>query len=102
MKTILEGEKRNIAVTVKRNLGAGAIDLTTPQRRILDVNKVLITGFDWGSAIWDATNEKLYALFDSTAAGLAAPAAYLMQLRGTIGQEIYIFQVTVQVKDLGP
>lgn len=102
MKSLFEGEKRNIAASVKRNSGTGAISLTTPQRRILDANKALVTGFDWASATWDGTNNKIYALFDSTAAGLTALGTYFVQLRGTIGQELYVFQVTVQVKDLGP
>lgn len=102
MKTLFEGEKRDIAVTVKRNYGSGAIDLTAPQRRILDSKRVLITGYDWAAATWDASNNELYTLFDSTLAGLSAPGTYLVQLRGTIGTELYVREVTVQVRNLGP
>ena len=99
MKTIFEGEKRNIAVLVKNSAGA-TVSLTSPQRRILAGDKTVVS--DLAGATWDSENSKLYALFDSTAVGLTEPGNYFMQLRGVIGLEIYVFQITVHVKDLGP
>lgn len=103
MKTIFEGEKRNIAAKVRRTDGStAAITLTSPQRRILNANKAVVSGFDWGGATWDSATNKILALFDSTAAGLTSVGTYFVQLRGVIGNELYGAQVTVNVKEWGP
>lgn len=102
MIALKEGEKRSVKARVRRLAGAGAIALTSPQRRILDANLALITGFDWATATWDPDNEEISTLFDSTVAGLSAPATYYVQLRGTIGAELYAIQIAVIVNDWGP
>lgn len=102
MIVINEGEKRNIEFSVKRNRGSGAITLTAPERRILNSQRVLIINFDWAAAIWDSTDEILFALFDSTAAGLTVAGRYYMQLRGTIGSERYGGEIVVQLREWGP
>ena len=100
--TIREGEKKDVIVKVSRLLGSGAITLTSPERRILDGNRALVPGFDWAAATWDATLAHLFALFDSTLAGLTAPGTYYMQLRGVIGSERYATEVRVDLVEWGP
>jgi len=100
--TLRESEKKDIAVKVERTRGTGAISLTSPERRILDAARAVIAGFDWGAASWDGTTAELFALFDSTAAGLTAPATYYMQLRGVIGSERYAAEVRVDLIEWGP
>ena len=102
MRTVREGLKEDIAVKVERTRGTGAITLTTPERRILDASRALVTGFDWNAALWDDVNKELYALFDSTAAGLTAPGTYYMQLRAVFGLERYGTEVRVEVAEWGP
>ncbi len=100
--TIKEGAKGNVTVRVGRTRGSGAITLTSPERRILDANRALIAGLDWGAATWDGTLHELSALFDSTAAGLTVPGTYYVQLRGTIGTERYVTEVKVILEEFGP
>ena len=102
MITVREGEKKDIAVKIERSRGSAAFTLTTPQRRILDASRVLVTGFDWAAASWDAATSELFALFDGTAAGLTAPGDYHMQLRGTIANELYAAEVKVVVVEWAP
>src|SRR5512142_1317763 len=102
MVTVREGEKKDIAVKVERTRGSGDITLVTPLRRILDSTHTLVAGFDWAACSWDDTNDELYTLFDSTAVGLTAVGTYYVQLKGTIGVEIYNGEVTVCVVDAGP
>jgi hypothetical protein len=102
MYTLKEGEKRTVRGRIERKTGAGAIALTTPQRRILNTSRALITGFDWATAQWDATASEISALFDSTATGLTAPGTYYMQLRGVIGSELYAIEIKVVVQEWGP
>lgn len=100
--TVREGVKLDIAVKVERTRGTGTITMTSPERRILDGSRALVTGYDWGAALWDDSNKELYALFDSTVSGLSAPATYYMQLRGVIGLERYGTEVRVEVTEWGP
>lgn len=100
--SLKEGDKRNVRAQAERLAGTGPITLTSPERRILDGNRALVIGFDWAAATWDAALQVLSALFDSTLAGLTVPATYYMQLRGTIGQERYVTEVTVSLQDIGP
>lgn len=100
--TLKEGDKRTIRVKVERTQSSGAITLTTPERRILDANRAVVTGFDWGAATWDATLNELSALFDSNVADLLTPGTYFMQLRGTIGVERYVTEVKVVLEEIGP
>jgi ABC-type uncharacterized transport system permease subunit len=100
--TIKEGAKNTIRARVERTQGSGAITLVTPERRIVDVNRALITGFDWAAAAWDGTLNELSALFDSTLSGLIATGTYYMQLRGTIGPERYVTEVKIVLEDIGP
>lgn len=102
MITIEEGDKRKIAVKVKRLRGPGPVNLTTPERRILDVNHALVTGFDWAAASWDPTSGELFAVFDSTQVNLTAAGTYYMQLRGVIGSERYGREVKIVIEDWGP
>jgi len=98
-----EGEKRDISVRVSRTRGLETdVTLTNPQRRILDADRAVITSFDWATASWDSEERELYAAFDSTATGLATPGIYYMQLRGTIGTEVYAREIRVDVLDWGP
>lgn len=102
MKTLYEGEKRNVGALVSRRSGAGAIALVSPERRILDANKNLVAGFDWAAAVWDSGTSKIFALFDSTVGALSAVGVYYVQLRGTVGAERYVIQIAVKLVDLGP
>lgn len=101
-RTIKEGEKQIIAARVVRERGSGAFTLTVPERRILDGNRALVAGFDWGAATWDAVSQDLSAPFDSTLSGLIVPGTYYMQLRGTIATERYVTEVKVILEDIGP
>ncbi len=102
MIAIKEGEKRAVKIEVVRVTGSGTITLTTPQRRILDASRVVVTGFDWATASWDSANNEIVALFDSTVSVLSAVGRYYVQLRGTIGSELYAAEVMVEVSDWGP
>ena len=102
MYTLREGEKRDICVAVERLRGSGTITLTSPQRRVLDSNRLLIASYDWGSATWDSSAGELYWTFDSTVAALSIVGTYYVQFRGTIGTELYEREVTVQVQEFGP
>lgn len=102
MIEIEEGEKEDIIVAVTRKRGSGAVPVTSPQRRILNAAKTVVSGFDWAAASWDATAGDLYALFDSTLTGLTAVGTYYMQLRCTIGSELYRMTVRVDVVEAGP
>lgn len=103
MRILYEGEKRYLGHEITRQTGSGAIVLTSPERRILDSAKVLVTGFDWAAATWDSNANKLYALFDTTATGLTAIGRYYLQFRATIdGVERYIRPIEVVVRDVGP
>lgn len=107
MKTIFEGEKRNIAVSVKRLAGATSYVVTAPERRVLDASKAVVSGYDWASATYDSATNKVLMLFDSTVAALSAPGTYYVQLRCVItpsggSAERYVAQITVVLKDLGP
>ena len=75
--------------------------LTSPQRRILNSARAVISGFDWGDAVWTAGSSEISALFDSTTAGLTMPATYYMQLRGVIGAELYAADIIVVLGDWG-
>lgn len=101
-RSIYEGGKELIEVQITRRRGSDPITLTTPERRILDSGRALVSGFDWTACQWDETNAILSALFDSTATGLTVPGLYYMQLRGVIGNERYEAEVPVTVKDWGP
>jgi hypothetical protein len=102
MIIVKEGEKAYIGVTLSRSHGSGAWALTGEQYRILDSARALVTGYDWAAAIWDAAALDLYALLDSTVAVLLAQGTYYMQFRGTIGSELYEWEVRVQVQEVGP
>lgn len=102
MITLHEGEKRDIIAYVRRLRGSGAITVQTPQRRILDSAKALITGYDWATATWDSGAAELYCLFDSTLTGLTAVGTYYVQLRGIIGTERYEKTITVRILESGP
>ena len=102
MIILYEGEKRDVVVSVTRMRGSGFWSLTSPQYRIVTAERALVTGFNWATASWDATSGELSALFDSTAAGLTAPGTYYMQLRCTIGAELYEAEVRVDVSEWGP
>lgn len=102
MITCKEGEKKDVRVEVAQVSGSGTWSLTTPQYRILDSTRVLVTGYDWADATWDSSASELYALFDSTVAVLSTVGTYFVQLRGTIGAERYEAEVTVQVVEVGP
>lgn len=102
MYALKEGEKRTIRAEVKRLTGSGAISLTTPQRRILDASGAAVAGFDWASASWDSVNEEISTVFDSTATGLTAVGTYYVDLRGTIGSELYQIKIEVRVREFGP
>jgi hypothetical protein len=95
-------DRIDIRVGVGRSSGSGTWALTSPQRRVLDANHVLIAGFDWATCTWDAVALELYWLFDSTVAGLTAPGYYYVQFRGTIGTELCEAEVAVQVTEFGP
>jgi len=100
--TVREGVKVDIAVKAERTRGTGAITLTSPERRIVDASRALVSGFDWSAALWDDVNKELYALFDSTVAALSTPATYYMQLRAVFGLERYGTEVRVDVVEWGP
>jgi len=102
MITLLEGEKRDVVVSLTRIRGSGTWSLTSPQYRILDYKRAVITGYNWVTAAWDATESELSALFDSTLTGLTTVGIYYVQLRGTIGTERYGAEVRVQLLDWGP
>ena len=108
MIIIDEGDNKDIAVSIARTRATGAIALTVPQRRILDSQRNLTSSsFDWtstdvGGAVWDDVNSEIYTLFQSTSTSLSTPGFYYVQLRGTIGTEIYTKEVIVQVKEIGP
>ena len=102
MVTVREGEKKDVAVKVERTRGTGSVTVTAPQYRVLNAARALVTGYDWAAAAWDDVNDELYILFDSTALNLATPGVYYVQLRGTIGTELYQKEVTVQVVEVGP
>lgn len=99
---LFEGEKRDVGFTVTRVRGSGSFTLSTPQRRILSSDRVLVTGFDWAAATWDDTAKTITTLFDSTATGLTTPGSYIVQFKGTIGVEIYADELIVYVKEWGP
>ncbi len=101
MLELREGDKREVIVSVSKR-GGGTVTLTTPQRRILDGTRTLVAGFDWAAATWDGTAAELFTLFDSTAEGLTAPGTYYVQLRGTIGNEVYETEVLVRLLEWGP
>ena len=108
MIIILEGDSKDIAVSIDPTRSTGAVALTGEQRRILDKDRNLVSSsFDWtstdfGGAVWDSGNEELYTSFTSTSSGLNVPGQYFVQLRGTIGTERYTKEVVVQVKEIGP
>ncbi len=99
MEKVYKGEKQDIAVRVswRPGRGSGPITLTSPGRRILDKTRAVVTNFDWAAASWDATKQELFASFDSTAVGLTTVGIYWMQLRGTIGAELYETEVKVEL-----
>ena len=101
-QAVLEGAKKDIICKIERVLGSGVFTVTSPERRVLDANRALVSGFDWGPGTWDSANAHLYSLFDSTAAGLTAPGTYYMQLRCVIGVERYAQEIRVDVVDWGP
>lgn len=102
MQALYEGEKRVIEVQLKRRRGSGAISLTSPERRILDANRDVASGFDWASATWNSTDEIISTLFDSTQAALQTPGVYYLQFRGVIGADRPEFEVQVVVREWGP
>lgn len=107
MKSFFEGEKRNVAADVKRIVGNTSFTVTIPERRVIDQNKAVAAGFDWGAASYDSATNKLLMLFDTTVAPLSALGTYYVQLRAVItptagSAERYITQIRVLVKDLGP
>ena len=100
MKSLFEGEKRNIRAKVSPLDGSTPISLASPERRILDAQ--LQPLYDWEPAVWDSQKNIIYAIFDSTLSPLAQPGNYYMQLRGTIGFERYGIRILVKVKEWGP
>lgn len=103
MRTIREGLKENVGFSVKDSDLPGTVPtLTSPQRRIVNSARALVTGFDWAAATWDGATGKLYFLFDSTVAAISTPGTYYAQFRGTIGAEIVGGEVPVVVRDWGP
>ena len=101
MQTVYEGEKRTIECQVKRRRGTGAITLSTPERRILTALRTVATGFDWAAATWNADDEVISALFDSTVTAISTPGTYYMQFRGVIGADRPEHEVTIILRDWG-
>jgi hypothetical protein len=102
MIALREGEKRDAIVAVRRVLGTGAYILSNAEYRILTAARAAVAGYGWAAATWDSSAGQLYALFDSTVSALATPGIYYVQLRGTIGSELYEAEVTVRVVEAGP
>lgn len=102
MMRLMEGEKKDIAVKIERTRGSGNFTVTTPQTRILDASRTLISGHDWLPCSWDDAEDELYTLFDSTLATLRTVGMYYVQFRCTIGLERYGAEVAVRVVEVGP
>lgn len=102
MQSLFEGEKRTIECEVKRRRGSGTVTITTPERRILDQNRAVVTGYDWAAATWNESDQVISAMFDSTAAALSAVGRYYMQFRGVIGADRPETEIVVEVREWGP
>ena len=104
MKELLAGvDKKNVAVTVSQVGSTGDWAGSSPSRRILDTHLSLVSSsWDWGTTeagggIWSSSEARLYCLFDSTA--ISDPGMYYVQLKLTIGTEIYSHTEAVSVKE---
>jgi hypothetical protein len=100
MITLREGDKRDVTVKVSQARGTGAWLLTAPSFRILTAARAVVV--DWTAATWDSTTSELSAPFDSTLPVLAAPGFYFVQLKGTIGDEVYVAEIKVDLLEVGP
>lgn len=101
MKIIFEGLKEDVISRVRQR-GIGAYIASSAERRIVDSAFVLIPGFDWEACTWDATEETIIALFDSTLTGLSVPGFYWMEQRLTIGAERIGIRTKVWLREWGP
>ena len=99
MITVREGEKREIIAGVTKR-GGGTFSLTSPQMRILTATRQVAV--DWASCSWDPAASELFGVFDSTLAQTSATGTYFVQLRGTIANELYGYEVEVRLLDWGP
>ena len=102
MISVKEGLGARCALRVERLSGSGAIALTSPERRIVDSARALITGYDWAAASWDSTRSELWTAFDSTLANLTAVGTYYVQLRGVIDGVRRGGEIRVDVVNWGP
>ena len=102
MIEVKEGLGCVCALQFERVTGAGAITVTSPERRIVDSNRALIGGYDWAAATWNASTAQLLYIFDSTLTGLTAVATYYVQLRGVANGVRRGGEIRVDVINWGP
>lgn len=96
MYLIKLGEKRSVRAGAFRNSGTGAIALTSPQYRILDSAKAELAA--WASANWDSAEEVVHQLIDTSQSPVNAAGTYYVELRGTIGAELYVERIRLKVE----
>lgn len=102
MISVKEGLGAKCALRVERVTGSGAITLTTPERRIVNSARALVTGYDWAAATWDAATSEMSTIFDSTLSNLTAVGTYYVQLRGVVDGVRRGGEIRVDVVEWGP